>query len=65
MTKKYLPKRYFVGSTEELPIRGYEARKIVNRIRKETMKPTFWNLLPFILLVAFVIWTIIVLAGQL
>jgi hypothetical protein len=59
--KKYLPK-YSIGRSEE-PLKGYEVQKIVNGVNKAHESNQFWRILPWALLLAFAIFTIIILCS--
>lgn len=45
-------------------LRGYEVRKIMDGINRETERQQFWQIVPFALLLAFVCLAILILGGQ-
>ena len=50
-------------TNKRVELKGYQISKIMDNIEKKEQSEKFWQILPFALLVAFVIFTIIYLAG--
>ena len=61
MKKSYKPK-YRIGREKEV-LQEQDLRKIIDGIEREREKQMFWKLLPFILLVIFATFTIIILCS--
>lgn len=50
--------------TNDTSLKGYEVRKIMDGVDKETKKQEFWNMVTSCLLIALVLFVIMIIGAQ-